>query len=169
MKTSDAGIALIQEFEGCVLRAYPDPATGGEPWTIGYGHTHGVGPGDACTREQALAWLREDLGGAEHAVGQYAKVLLAQHQFDALVSFTFNCGQGALARSTLLKLLNAGSSPEIVGPQFARWVNGPNGPLSGLVRRRAAERAMFEGKPIHAEAAPVLSGAEGPVLSGAEG
>ena len=161
MKTSDAGLALIQAFEGCVLAAYPDPATGGEPWTIGYGHTHGVRPGDACTREQALAWLREDLGGAEQAVSQCVKVPLAQHQFDALVSFTFNCGPGALAQSTLLRLINAGGDPSVVGPQFARWVNGPNGPLPGLVRRRAAERAMFEGKPIHAEAAPVLSGAEG--------
>ena len=161
MKTSDAGIALIQEFEGCVLRAYPDPATGGEPWTIGYGHTHGVRPGDVCTRDQALAWLRQDLGTAEQAVSALVRVALTQNQFDALVSFTFNCGVGALAHSTLLKMLNAGLGPEKAAPQFARWVNGPNGPLPGLVRRRAAERAMFEGKPIHAEAAPVLSGAEG--------
>src|SRR5262245_44221185 len=65
MKTSDAGLGLIEEFEGCILHAYPDPATGAAPWTIGYGHTHGVEPGMTCTRRQALDWLREDLQWAE--------------------------------------------------------------------------------------------------------
>jgi lysozyme len=152
MKTSDAGIALIQEFEGCVLRAYPDPATGGAPWTIGYGHTAGVQPGDTCSREQALAWLRQDLAWAEAAVNHLVSVPIAQGQFDAVVSFTFNLGQAALARSTLLRLLNAGRTAE-VGPQFLRWNNGPNGPMPGLTRRRAAEKAMFDGNTIHAVAA----------------
>lgn len=152
MKTSDAGVALIEEFEGCVLHAYPDPGTGGEPWTIGYGHTHGVQPGDICTREQAIEWLKEDLQWSEAAVSQYITVPLEQNQFDALVSFVFNVGQGNLAQSTLKRLLNAGDYAGAAG-QFGRWVNGPNGPLPGLVRRRAAERAMFEGNPIHAIAA----------------
>ncbi len=152
MATSDDGIALIQEFEGCVLAAYPDPATGGAPWTIGYGHTHGVAPGDTCSRDQALAWLREDLQWAEAAVNRLVAVPLERHQFDALVSFTFNLGHGALASSTLLKLLNAGRTAE-VGPQFLRWNNGPNGPMEGLTRRRAAERALFDSAPIHAVAA----------------
>jgi lysozyme len=152
MRTSDAGIALIQEFEGCVLHAYPDPATGAEPWTIGYGHTAGVAPGDTCSREQAVAWLREDLAEAEAAVGRLVTVPIGQPQFDALVSFTFNLGSGALAQSTLLRLLNAGRTAE-VGPQFLRWNNGPNGPMPGLTRRRAAERAMFDGTVIHAVAA----------------
>lgn len=152
MKTSDAGVALIEEFEGCVLTAYPDPASGGEPWTIGYGHTHGVVPGMTITRQEAADLLREDLQWSEAAVNHQVTVPLEQHQFDALVSFTFNLGQGALGGSTLLKLLNAGRIAE-VGPQFNRWVNGPNGPMPGLVRRRAAERAMFEGQPIHMEAA----------------
>ena len=143
MKTSEAGIALIQAFEGSVLHAYPDPATGAEPWTIGYGHTKGVKPGQTCTREQALEWLREDLAWAEAAVSQYVKVPLAQHQFDALVSFTFNLGAGSLASSTLLRLLN---QKDYAGAalQFPRWCNGPNGPLPGLVRRRAAEQALFQ-------------------------
>jgi GH24 family phage-related lysozyme (muramidase) len=65
-------------------------------------------------------------------------------QFPVPLSFTFNLGQGALAQSTLLKLLNARRYDE-VGPQFLRWNNGPNGPMPGLTRRRAAERAMFDG------------------------
>src|SRR5262245_12639546 len=101
MKTSQAGMGLIEEFEGCILHAYPDPATGGAPWTIGYGHTAGVQPGDTCSREQALDWLRKDLAWAEAAVNRLVAVPLEQHQFDALVSFTFNLGQGALAQSTL--------------------------------------------------------------------
>jgi lysozyme len=145
MKTSDDGIALIQEFEGCVLRAYPDPASGGDPWTIGYGHTRGVKPGDSCTREQAMAWLREDVGWAEAAVDADVRVPLDQHQFDALVSFAYNLGAGALASSTLLKLLNGGNAVA-AAQQFGRWVNGPNGPMPGLVRRRGAERALFEGR-----------------------
>lgn len=154
MKTSDDGIALIQEFEGCVLHAYPDPATGGAPWTIGYGHTHGVTPDMTCDRAQALAWLREDLQWSEAAVNHLVNVPIGQPQFDALVSFVFNLGQGALAQSTLLRLLNAKASLEVVGPQFIRWTHGPNGAeLPGLVRRRAAERALFEGQPIHAVAA----------------
>ena len=109
----------------------------------------GVTPGMSCTREQALGWLREDVRSAEAAVHRLVAVPLEQHQFDALVSFTFNLGQGALAQSTLLKLLNAGRCAE-TGPQFLRWNRGPNGPLEGLTRRRAAEKAMFEGAGIHA-------------------
>ena len=103
-----------------------------------------VQPGDTCDRSQALAWLREDVAWAEAAVNRLVPVPLEQHQFDALVSFTFNLGQGALAQSTLLKLLNARRIAE-VGPQFLRWNNGPNGPMPGLTRRRARREAMFEG------------------------
>ena len=113
----------------------------------------GVQPGDTCDRSQALEWLRQDVEWAEAAVNRLVTVPLEQHQFDALVSFTFNLGQGALAQSTLLRLLNGGSAPSVVAPQFDRWVNGPHGPMPGLVRRRAAERAMFEGQAIHAVAA----------------
>lgn len=146
MSTGAAGLALIQEFEGCVLQAYPDPgnAATGEPWTIGYGHTQGVRRGDRCTREQALAWLREDLADSEAAVARLVQGPLAAHEFDALVSFTFNLGAGNLARSTLLRRLNAGDRAGAAA-EFARWNRGADGVLPGLVRRRAAERALFEG------------------------
>ena len=67
----------------------------------------------------------------------------------AMASASFNLGEGALARPTLLRLLNDGRTDE-VGPQFLRWNNGPNGPMPGLTRRRTAEKAMFEGVGIHA-------------------
>ena len=142
MKTSDTGIALICAFEGLELAAYPDPGSGGEPWTIGYGHTRGVKPGDTCTQEQATEWLREDLRFAEAAVDHLVKVALDQHQFDALVSFTFNVGQGAFGQSTMLRLLNAG---DVAGAakQFGRWNMAGSRVLPGLTRRRAAEAKLF--------------------------
>ncbi len=148
MKVSQAGLDLIAEFEGCVLTAYPDPATGGEPWTIGYGHTHGVVPGMTITKQDALDLLAEDISWVQMAIDRNVTVQLQQCQYDALASFTYNLGAGSLAQSTLLRMLNAGKSAAEVGPQFDRWVNGPNGPMLGLIRRRAAERAMFEGRPL---------------------
>lgn len=144
MKTSDWGVALIEAFEGCVLTAYPDPGTGAEPWTIGCGHTLGVVPGMTITREEASALLREDLQWAEAGVNHQVKVPLTQNQFDALVSFTFNVGQGALAGSTLLRLLNDGKYAE-AGAQFLVWNRGGSGVMEGLTRRREAERALFDG------------------------
>lgn len=144
LTTSDRGLALIKEFEGLETVAYPDPGNKvtGEPWTIGYGHTRGVRKGDTCTEEQATEWLREDLGAAEGAVKHLVDVALTQPQFDALVSFVFNCGAGNFGNSTLLRLLNkwdyAGAAD-----QFPRWNRGADGVLPGLVRRRAAERELF--------------------------
>lgn len=144
MKTSDNGLALIRESEGCVLQAYPDPGSGGEPWTIGIGHTGGVRPGDRCSEAQAMAWLRADAVDAENGVSRAVKVPLAQHQFDALVSFTFNLGAGALAGSTLLRRLNEGDTAA-ASAQFPRWVKAGSQTLPGLVKRRARERWMFDG------------------------
>lgn len=143
MEISDRGIALIREFEGCVLKAYPDPGSGGDPWTIGIGHTQGVVPGMVITDKQADEFLREDLAGAEIDVAQIVKVPLVQGQYDALVSFVFNLGRGNLANSTLLKMLNAGQYIQ-ASAQFPRWNQGPNGTMPGLTRRRNAERALFD-------------------------
>ena len=79
--TSDRGLALIKEFEGLELEAYPDPGNKvtGEPWTIGYGHTVGVRRGDTCTEEQATEWLREDLRSAEGSVRHLVDVPLTQN------------------------------------------------------------------------------------------
>jgi lysozyme len=142
--TSEAGLALIKASEGLEICAYPDPGNRetGEPWTIGYGHTRGVRPGDTCSEEQATAWLREDLGVTENAVRQLVDVPLSQGQFDALVSFAFNVGRSAFCNSTLLRLLNAGDDAG-AADQFKRWNRGADGPLPGLVIRRAAERTLF--------------------------
>lgn len=142
MKTSQAGLDFIAECEGLRLEAYPDPGSGGEPWTIGYGHTSGVKPGDRCTKDQAMGWLRQDVVTAETAVMRSIDVALSQSQFDALVSFTYNLGGGALAGSTLRRKLNAGDRTG-AAEEFLKWVRGPNGVLPGLVKRRARECAMF--------------------------
>lgn len=143
MEISDAGLELVKEFEGCRLEAYPDPGSGAEPWTIGYGHTGDVHPGDACNQQQADEWLLQDLTYSEAAVNYLVKVPLTQGQFDALVSFVFNCGQMAFGNSTMLRMINAGDMDD-ASEQFARWNKGPNGPMAGLTRRRAAEQALFE-------------------------
>lgn len=142
MQISKDGIDLIKQFEGLYLKAYRCPA--GVP-TIGYGHTAGVAVGQTITQQQADDYLRRDVRQFERAVARLVTVPLTQGQFDALVSFAFNLGEGALAQSTLLRLLNAGDYAGAAA-QFDRWVYASGKKLSGLVKRRAAERALFEGK-----------------------
>lgn len=146
MKTSPAGIALIQQFEGRRLEAYKCPAG---VWTIGYGHTSAAGkpevkPGMVITKQEANDILVRDLVRYEDAVDRLVKVPLTQNQFDALVSFTFNVGEGALAKSTLLKRLNAGDY-NAVPAELMKWTKGGGKELPGLVRRRRAECAMWRG------------------------
>jgi GH24 family phage-related lysozyme (muramidase) len=133
------GVAVVENFEGLELSAYRDSVGVA---TIGYGHTNGVRMGQTITREQADAFLRSDLTWAEHAVCSDVTAPLNDNQFDALVSFTFNCGAGALAGSTLLRKLNAGDYPG-AADAFLSWVNGDHGPLPGLVARRNEERGLF--------------------------
>ena len=139
MKTSNNGINLIKEFEGCKLSSYKCPAG---VWTIGYGHTKNVKQGMKITNEHATNLLKDDLKTYEGYVNKYVKVKLNQNQFDALVSFTFNCGGGALKSSTLLKKLNKGDYTGAAN-ELLRW-NKANGKiLAGLTRRRQAEKALF--------------------------
>lgn len=142
MKTSQAGVDLIKQFEGLELTAYPDPGTGGEPWTIGYGHTGGVKPGDTVTEAEAEEILRQDLARFEDCVNAYVSVPITQSEFDALVSFAFNVGCGALKSSTLLRLLNGGDH-EAAAQQFPRWNKAAGRVMAGLTRRREAERDLF--------------------------
>lgn len=143
MQISNAGLDLIKQFEGLYLKAYRCPA--GVP-TIGYGHTAGVAMGQTITQQQADDYLRRDVRQFERAVERLVSVPLTQGQFDALVSFAFNLGEGALAQSTLLRLLNAGDYAGAAA-QFDRWNKAGGRVLPGLVRRRAAERALFEAHP----------------------
>jgi len=144
MKTSDAGVALIQEFEGLRLTAYLCPA---KVWTIGYGHTSSAGepsvvPGMKITRPKATQILKSDLDKFERGVEGLVKVELEQNQFDVLVSFAFNCGLGALKKSTLLKRVNAGRF-DAVPAELMKWTRGGGKVLPGLVRRRRAECEMW--------------------------
>jgi lysozyme len=139
MKTSQRGIELIQEFEGCVLTAYQD---GGGVWTIGYGHTAGVQEGQVITQQDANEFLCDDLEETETAVDSLVDVPVSQNEFDALVSFTYNLGQGNLGSSTLLKLLNSGN-PTLAADEFPKWNLVAGEPSDGLTRRREAERSLF--------------------------
>ncbi len=141
-----AAIDLVKHFEGLYLTAYRCPA--GVP-TIGYGHTAGVAMGETITAAQAEAFLSADLTAAAAQVDRLVTVALNPDQRGALASFVFNLGAGSLASSTLLKLLNAGDYAGAAG-QFGRWVyatvNGVKTQLPGLVARRAAELALFQGQ-----------------------
>jgi len=142
MRTGRDGVELIRHFEGCRFDAYLCPAG---VWTIGYGHTADVKEGDSIDQEAAEAFLIEDLEKFEQAVTRLVEVPLTQQQFDALVSWTFNLGAGNLAESTLLRKLNNYQYAE-VPEQMMRWVRAGGKVLDGLVRRRAAEAALFQNK-----------------------
>lgn len=144
MKISNKGIALIKEFEGCRLEAYKDPA--GVP-TIGYGHTSGVQMGQKITLEQAEEYLREDIEGFENHVMRYnGTYRWNQNQFDALVSFTYNIGN--------IDQLTAGGKRSIaeISAKIPEYCHAGGKELAGLVRRRAAEKELFD-TPIGQEVA----------------
>ena len=133
---------LIKNFEGCELEAYPDPATGGEPITIGYGHTGGVKLGEVITQEQANEYLISDVKRFADAVNQMVTVPITQGEFDALCSFAFNLGIGNLRNSTLLRKLNSGNKDNAAN-QFLVWNMAGGRVMAGLTRRREAERTLF--------------------------
>lgn len=142
MSYSDAAIAMTKSFEGLRLRTYTDVAG---IRTIGYGH---VGPeaieGCEITEEQADRILRSDLGSAIKCVNDAVRVSLTQGQFDALVDFCFNTGRGNFLGSSLLRLVNRDEFSNAAA-QFGLWVHAGGRVIPGLVRRRAAEAALFAG------------------------
>jgi len=147
MKTSPAGRQAIAHHEGNRLKAYPDPATGGDPWTIGVGHTSAAGPpkvtkGMTITAEESDAILTRDLATFERAVERAVKVPVTQNQFDAMVSLAFNIGGGNFAKSTLVKKLNAGDIAS-AADAFLSWNKAAGKVMKGLKTRRAAERKLF--------------------------
>lgn len=178
MKASPECIRLIQYFESCSLTAYPDPASplgkacaqnriglanyfrlpnwaklSGSPWTIGWGHTgKDVKAGMTISRERADELLREDIADFEADVNSLLKVRVTQRQFDALVSFAYNCGSDidndtiaeGLGDSTLLKYVNAGKF-DAAADEFLKWNRANGVVMLGLKRRRASERALFKG------------------------
>ena len=108
--------------------------------TIGYGHTSGVFEGQTITEYDAEELLRKDLMWFEQEVSRLINEPLTQNEFDAIVSFTFNVGSGALAESTFRRRMNTGDDKaQCFREEFPRWNQGPNWPLIGLTRRRNAE------------------------------
>ena len=144
MQTSEKGIALIKQFEGCKLTAYQDSVG---VWTIGYGWTQPVDgkpirAGMTIKQETAERLLKTGLVSYESDVSRLVKVGLSQGQFDALVSFTYNLGARSLSTSTLLRKLNAGDYAG-AADEFLRWNKAGGKVMNGLTRRREAERALF--------------------------
>lgn len=151
-KINAAGLALVRDFEGCRLVAYDDldpdrVLQRGDrlrgTLTIGHGHT---GPdvciGQRITAEDAARLLAADLAEAEQAVAAGVRVPLSDNEFAALVSLAFNIGRRSFTRSTLRRRLNAGDRLGAAA-EFARWSKAGGEVLPGLVRRRAAEAALF--------------------------
>lgn len=140
MKPSQACVDLVKEFEGFRSEAYLCPAG---VWTVGYGTTENVHPGDVVNRQEAEELLMNDLIEASRAVDDLVDVPINQQQFDALTSLIYNIGREAFRNSTLLRLLNGGKGVHEVGTQFLRWVRGGGKVLPGLIRRREAEKVLF--------------------------
>ncbi len=147
---SEKGIQLIEEFEcsGNVedfLTAYKCPSG---VWTIGIGTTvypngQKVKTGDQITREQAYEYLQNDLAFTEKQVDSYTTDAVNQNQFDALISFAYNLGTGALKSSTLLRKVNINPSDPTIRDEFLRWVHASGKVLQGLVNRRMAEADLY--------------------------
>jgi lysozyme len=151
MQPSQACINLIQEFEGCAKRqpdgsfvAYPDPGTGGDPWTIGWGSTGpDIRKGVVWTQKQCDDRFIEHLGQFAQKVNNLlGNSATTQHQFDAMVSFAYNVGPANLSSSTLLRKHKAGDFAGAAA-EFARWNKAAGKVLPGLTRRRTAEAALY--------------------------
>lgn len=143
MKTSQNGINLIKRFEGCKLTAYKCPAG---VWTIAYGHTAGVYSGMKITQQQADEFLKQDLVVYENHVNNLNRPF-NQNEFDALVSFCYNCGAGSL--QTLCK----NRTNAQIADALLLYNKGGGKVLQGLVNRRKAERELFL-KPVDPNALP---------------
>ena len=145
MKCSQEGLALIKKFEGCRLKAYRCSAN---VLTIGYGHTGGVKEDDTISQPEADELLENDIAKFEEYVSDNVIVELKQHQFDALVAWTFNLGVGNLRNSTMLKKLNEADYDSIPF-EMRRWNKAGGKTLDGLIRRRQAEALLFQSKEWH--------------------
>jgi len=145
-KVNNAGIKLIQSFEGLFLKPYLDPI---KIPTIGYGtiqYENGVKVSmkdPVITEARAIELLQHEVDMKAAAVEKMCKVQLNDNEFAALSSFSYNVGSSALEKSTLMKLLNAGTDRAAVADQFLRWDKAGGKQLPGLTRRRQAERSLF--------------------------
>lgn len=145
MKVSQKGVDLIKSFEGCRLKSYQDSVG---IWTIGYGCiTYPTGvkvrEGEKCTQEEAEFFLKYEISLKSGPVSSMVTVPITQNQFDALVSFAYNCGVGALRKSTLLKKVNANPNDPSIELEFMKWTKAGGKELNGLKKRRQAESDLY--------------------------
>ena len=151
-KTIAAGVAavlaiatpIVAKWEGLRYRAYPDPATGGAPWTACYGTTRGVKPGDVFTKEQCDDLLRQDMADADATVRRCIPVPMLRHVEAALVSAVFNIGPSVVCGSTLQRKALANDWPGACA-ELSRWDKAVGRQMRGLTLRRADERSLCEG------------------------
>jgi lysozyme len=144
LKTTSTGIALIKHFEGFKARSYKCPAN---VWTVGYGTTQNVTPGMVLTRSEAEVLLKRDLVRFEAYVNKVAERLIKWHEFDALVSFTYNLGYRI--DDVMKEAIDRGNT-RLVVIKILRYnkarVNGNLIVLQGLLKRRKAEAALYQNK-----------------------
>lgn len=136
----EPAIEMIKSFEGCRLHSYKDSVG---VWTIGWGHTLGVVPGEAITQGKADAFLMADVQPLITRIENMVKVPINNNEFCALLDFCFNLGAGSLFHSHLLTYLNLGLPKSTVAAQFALWDHAGGIVESGLTRRRRAEHDLF--------------------------
>lgn len=143
----ETALSLIKRWEECKLTAYPDPGTGGVPWTIGWGSTGpGIRKGVTWTQAQADQRLVEDVGKFMAGVRSAITFPALPREVGAMTSLAYNIGLGAFRGSTLLRKFNAG---DLAGAalQFSVWNNAGGRVMAGLVNRREDELRVFEGRP----------------------
>lgn len=157
MKTSEAGIELIHSFEGLHkvrpdgrIEAYPDPGTGDDPWTIGWGST-GIDPFNGGRIREGTVWTREQCDQRfEQHLEQFERAVMngtanrpcSQAQFDAMVSLCYNIGPAGFARSSVLRRHRAGDYAG-AAKAFLMWNKAGGRVMRGLTRRREAEAALY--------------------------
>lgn len=132
-------IPLIIEHEGCKLNAYKDPLG---IWTIGYGHTSGVKPGDSITREEAITYLKQDIEQFHKELNNLVKVPIGPNQFIALMDFLYNFGCTKCQGYSLFKELNKGNY-KVAASWFPAYRNKGSSIEKGLLKRRLTEQALF--------------------------
>jgi len=158
MSISRKCVDLVKSFEGLSLKAYPDPATGGEPITIGYGSTRyangdKVKLGEVVTLQEAERLLTNDLERRFKAVSGWFPSTISQNQIDALISFCYNVGIGAYEKSTLRKKVWANPNDLTIKNEFLKWNKAGGNIMKGLTRRREAEAQLYF-TPIHPQSNP---------------
>jgi lysozyme len=138
-----AALEIIKRNEGLRLDAYPDPATGGDPWTIGYGHTgDDVSPGLSIDQARADELLQQDLDKFVDGVNDRLTLDATPNQFGAMVSLSYNIGLGNFGKSSVLRLHNAGEYTD-AADAFLLWNKAAGRVFAGLTRRREEERELY--------------------------